>query len=194
MQPATHTPALKGLAVRPAFDRVCEMRKRGAIDDGELASRLGPRHVGLVDSGVEAGLWYPIELQDRLLRIVSEVDGGGDDHYLVAFGRETARAVTHSAAMQWLIEGARALGPRAGRALVRMARVGFNFGTYTFEGDTMDQFVVRCTEVDPMPTSIGLNIQGFIEQVASDWRRRNLACVFERPHRGEILFRVKPRL
>ena len=67
-------------------------------------------------------------------------------------------------------------------------------GTYTFEGDTMDQFVVRCTEVDPMPTSIGLNIQGFIEQVASDWRRRNLACVFERPHRGEILFRVKPRL
>jgi hypothetical protein len=186
-------PSVKGFAMQPAVDRIHFLCESGAIKDLDEVERLRPADVELLEARPSTTLWYPIDTQDRFLKVISDVQGGGDERYIIEFGVETAARVLQMRSMATILSGARAFGNRSGAALVRMARLGFNFGEWKYEGSGLDDFRVVVSDAEPLPDTVRYNIEGFIQFLASETVRAEVVCESTRPTRDHLVFRGKPR-
>jgi hypothetical protein len=186
-------PAVKGFAMRPAIDRIQTLCADGAIKELDRAPQLTPGDLDILETMPMPTLWYPIDIQDRMLRLIRDIEGAGDDRYLHEFGRQSASSVLAFKSMSVITTGARALGERAGRMLIRMAGLGFNFGHWTFVGDSLHDFKVIVTEADGLPDTIRYNLQGFIEHLVESVTQLDIVCTSSRLVRNQVEFYGAPR-
>ena len=177
---------LKGIAMRPALRAIVGYLAEGRIDERGLRETLDASEMRLLREGVFATRWYPVSSQERVLKVIAKVEGGQAG--VIRFGEDTAGDLLDNSAFQLILKGATTLGASEGSFLVRMARLGFDFGNWTFEGGTLESFVIRATQVGPLPDSIAWNIQGFIQHVVGVRTGRTTTCTYERLNREEAIF------
>jgi hypothetical protein len=182
-------PSIKGFAMLPAARRVSELRGARRIDDVAWG-RLEDADRELVDKLPSLTIWYPIACQGRLLRLVRDAHGGTDQS-LLDFAHQTAGEVMRAPALRVLLRGASLLQSRLGPTLVRMAGFGFSFGTWRFEGDDLTDFQVIAQGVAAMPDEVRINIQGFIDHVASQLAEQRVRCRSTRPEAERIVFEAR---
>lgn len=182
-------PSIKGYAVLPVAQRIRTLLEAGVIKDLEAQSRLSEDALQLLETEPGATLWYPITIQDELLRLLRDLEGGGNDRYLREQGLESAAEILQARSISLILTGARSFRRHTGRALVGMAQLVLNFGSWSFEGPGLHDFTVRAADAAPLPDSVRAHTEGFISELATRVVGKPVKCVSSRPAPDLILFR-----
>jgi hypothetical protein len=186
-------PAVKGVLVQGAVERIESYLDAGKLSREELELRLGQEDLGLFEKGaVVAGLWYRTPRYERLLDLIYEVEGRRTAA-LVAFGRRSAERMLENPAFAAIFETIerRNGGRSAGPLLVRLAEVVLNFTRWQYVGETLDDFAVEVSEAGDYHEHARFAVQGMIEFFGSHLFGRQLCVKSERPSRERIVFRAK---
>lgn len=182
-------PSIKGFAMRPTVRRLNQLMETDGAARAAVSDLLDAEDLALLEQAPLLTLWYPVARQGNLLGVLRELLGGGDDAVLT-FAHESAEEVLQSPALRVLFAGAGRITTKLGPALTRMARFGFSFGDWRFEGDDLTDFRIIASEMEPMPDDVRLNVQGFIEFLASSISGRTVRCQSTRESPGRIVYRA----
>jgi len=85
--------AIKGTAFESATADLHRLIDENAVSREEVEARLEPGDVVLLDSKIMAASWYSIDSYARMIEILRDVEGGGEDAYLVERGRVGAERI-----------------------------------------------------------------------------------------------------
>jgi hypothetical protein len=199
-------PSIKGLLLALDVEDVKALVRTGRLTRVELARRLEPRILTLLDQPIQNGLWYDVDVDVRLLEILKDVSGKGDD-CLVARGAEAARKL-HAAGLYPQFEylsrmqvaresdpdaRSRAFG-RDMRILTTLSSSSFNFGRWTTSDDAERPGRLRIDITDALafPEAFCFTTLGFMNWISEQaglpdlWR-------WERPAPDRVVFRMTRR-
>jgi hypothetical protein len=124
-----------------------------------------------------------------MLLLMRDTLGGGDDDYWVTLGRESAQEILSARSISIVLTGARAFGRRAGTALIRIASLVLNVGQWRYEGEDLTDFEVVVEDAGSIPEALRLNVQGFIQVLASQFSGRDVSCTSTRQAPDRIAYR-----
>ena len=180
-------PSIKGFAVAPTLKKLDEL----GFNRGETRVRwagLSGDAIALLQTPPSPMFWYPVRAQGELLDRLARELGGGEEA-IVAFAHDSAAEVLAAPALRVLMQGASKLGGRRlGHTLVKMARFGFNFGSWRFEGEDLSEFRVLAEGVEALPESVRFNLQGFVEHLASRLSDAKVVCHSRHGSPGKLIF------
>lgn len=182
-------PSIKGYAFLPIVRQVRTLIETGVIKDIDAQHRLSDEAMQALETDPGPTLWYPILIHDELLRLLRDVEGGGNDRFLRQHGFDGAADILQARSVSLILTGARALPRRTGFALVRMAQLVLNFGEWSFDGPGLHDFTIQAADIAPLPDSVRTHTEGFISQVATRVVNRKVDCRSTRPTADVILFR-----
>jgi hypothetical protein len=180
--------SVKGAVLDPAFSRVKQYVRGGKLGGYDLSRHLNPGDVDLLAFEVHPTLWYPIELCDRLIHVVCDCDGAGDEGFYASFGAREAEVVLSSRPLRALVDGASVFGNRSGVALVKLANFAFSFGKWRYTGGSLADFRVEATDVGPLPDTLRYVLEGFMSSLASRLTGELITVTSVRPTRDWITF------
>ncbi len=183
-------PSVKGVTMLHAIERIRRQIEAGKITESELNAFLQEDDRAFIDERVAATFWYPIDSYARMMHMLREAEGGNGNDYWINFGRETAIEVLQTAPVQIVLKGARPFGPRAGMALVKMARLFYNFGEWAFEGEILDDFVIESSGVEGLPELSRYGTQGFIQYFAEEFLGHEVPMTSLRPSRDVVIYKT----
>lgn len=160
-------PAIKGAAIQGTWERLTSLVATGRVTREAFDLALEDQPLADLDGKIEPGLWYPIGFAARLAELVVQAEGGPPGELMREIGRATARRFAGQGAYKAFIESALRQGPeRAGRSLIRISELVFNFGRWRLEGDSLAAFSVRIDDADALPETTRFSLAGFIEELA----------------------------
>lgn len=180
--------SVKGAVLDPAFSRVKQYVTGGKLGGYDLSRHLDPGDVDLLAFEVHPTLWYPIGLYDRLIHVVCDCDGAGDEGFYASFGAREAETVLAFRPLAALVDGASVFGKRSGVALVKLANLAFSFGEWRYTGSSLTDFRVEATEVEPLPDTLRYVLEGFMSSLASRLTGKLVTVTSVRPTRDWITF------
>jgi hypothetical protein len=180
--------SVKGAVLDPAFSRVKQYLTGGKLGGYDLSRHLAPGDVDLLAFEVHPTLWYPIDLYDRLIHVVCDCDGAGEEGFYASFGAREADVVLSSRPLRALVDGASAFGKRSGVALVKLAHLAFSFGEWRYTGSSLTDFRVEATDVGPLPDTLRYVLEGFMSSLASRLTGELISVTSVRPARDWIAF------
>jgi len=160
--------AIKGTAFESAAGDVLRLVNDGAITREELEDRLEPEDLPLLDSKIMAASWYDIDCYARMIAIVRDVEGGGDDASLVARGRAGAERIAATGIYSQLTnvpEKREVYGERFGKIMVTLGPAIFR--DVVFSHTRIDEetgppgFFLRLKVPRDFPDICRFPIQGF---------------------------------
>lgn len=188
-------PSVKGVVLRPLLSRVNRMLDQGKLDFAEAERRLTDDDWALLENeaSVQSTLWYPIACQDRLLSVVRDCFGGGDDAVIVEFARETAAELLDTPTYAALVEGALRMGDRAGVGLVKISELVFSFSEWTYHGESLADFRVEVSNAGALPVTSQLAAAGFMAHLAERVLGRAVAITSRRPSPDRVEYRGRAR-
>jgi hypothetical protein len=159
-------PSVKGAAVQPVVKRMQKLVDQGKLSVSELEFRLGQDELDLLEQEIEPTLWYPIRSHDRLLEVKRDLLGAGEDRYLVELARRTAESLLSSGPYATMLESARSFGDRAGVPLIQMSKLIYNFTSWEYEGESLEDFTVHVSDARDFPETSRFSAEGFMGFVA----------------------------
>jgi len=183
-------PSVKGVTMLKAVSRLQALREDGKLDDFQLESWLDSEDLRFIDQRIAPTLWYPIDCYERMMLLVRTTEGGVGDEYWVRFGAETAAEVFESKSVQIIMKGARAFGPRAGVALIKLSGLFYNFAQWEWEGEITGSFSITATGATPLPELSRHGSLGFIQYFAEQFVGRKVPMTSERPTPDIVIFRT----
>lgn len=185
--------SVKGIILRLSADRVRRHLESGKLEADAALEWLDTGDLDLLESRVHLAFWYPVTLHDRFMRCLRDFEGAGDDRYWVEFGRDSVESIAQAPASGAIIDGAAAFGTRAGVALVRLADLCFNFGSWAYRGESLEHFEIEASDAAALPISIQISLEGFIATLATRLAGVEVRCTSERSSADRILFTARPR-
>jgi hypothetical protein len=162
----------------------------GKIQQADLENHLEAVDRDLIEQNIAASLWYPLDSYERIVQLVRQAEGGVGAEYWIRFGRENAEDVLASSAVQVFLKAARGFGPRAGIALIKLARLFFNFGEWSWEGDSLEKFKIEVSEAQYLSESVRLGALGFMLHLAQLFAGHEVRIVSERPSNDVVIYRT----
>jgi len=180
--------SIKGAVLDIPFSRVKQYVSGGKLSGYDFSRHLDPGDVDLLAFDVHPTLWYPIELYDRLIHVVCDCDGDGEDGFYASFGAREADTVLSFRPLRALVDGASVFGKRSGVALVKLANLAVSFGEWRYTGDSLADFRVEATDVGPLPDSLRYVLEGFLSSLASRLTGKLVSVTSVRPTRDWITF------
>ena len=85
--------AIKGTVFDIVTADILRLIEDGAISREEVEARLEVEDLVLLDSKIMVAGWYPVNTYARMVELLRDVEGGGDDAYLVERGRIGAKRI-----------------------------------------------------------------------------------------------------
>ncbi|MGH0036836.1 MAG: hypothetical protein ACQGVK_17560 [Myxococcota bacterium] len=188
-------PSIKGVVLRPLVRHVNRLIDQGKLDFVEVESRLDDDDLALLENeeSIEATLWYPVACQDRLLGLIRDCFGGGEDRVIVEFAREAAAELLESPSYAALVSGAAKMGERAGVALVKISELVFSFSQWSYHGESLADFRVEVDDAEALPETSQWAAAGFIGHLAERVLGRPVAITVERPSVGRVVYHGRAR-
>ncbi|HBZ71522.1 MAG TPA: hypothetical protein DEP35_18080, partial [Deltaproteobacteria bacterium] len=84
-------PAIKGSIFASVIRDLRELTDAGRISQEDLQERLSPLEQKLLESGINAAAWYPMESYARITDLLCELQGGRPTEYFRGRGSANAR-------------------------------------------------------------------------------------------------------
>lgn len=146
-------------------------RRSGAVSEKQLAVRLGPLALEMIDQKIDVARWYPIEPFCEMLDVEWDVAGGRDPAYMRDMGRVTAARFFETCIYQQLDYARRVRRPDDRSSLVRQARlvVGVTDSLYNFlrtdvrvQGNVLE---IVYDDAAPFAESLRYTTEGFMDEI-----------------------------
>jgi len=175
------TPSIKGSIFGRAVEDLRKLVDAGEISRAELERRLEPGDLPVLEESIWPGSWYDVQTYGRLLELLKEVEGKGQDRYLSERGRQSAEALLEKGLYQQLdyldrTQVASAREPRErylafGRdlkLLVSLHHAIMNFGRQEVrpDPDHDDRYMIELCEADCCPDALCWTTTGFMNRMS----------------------------
>ena len=85
---------IREYALRMARKEVLALVADGRLSWEDLHARLEPGEISVLHEMPPSVNWYPVATYDRLLRTLTDVEGGGSNDYLVERGKKAVESLT----------------------------------------------------------------------------------------------------
>ena len=193
-------PSIKGSAFAFVVEKVLKLLSAGEISRNELARRLPPGGLAVVDQPIMVIEWYDIRVYARLMELLRDVAGQGKNDYLVSHGGEAAERLLQKGLYQQMeylkrMELGRETDPRAryqafGRDLRLLVSLGpsiLNFGHQQVKDDPeyADRYMLEISDASSYPEVLCWSTQGFNNRMAAAhdtpdlwrWERQRLDLI-----------------
>jgi len=159
-------PSIKGICVANAWSEVNLLIDQEMVSREELILRLNADALTIVDTKIEADLWYPVAAIEQLEAIVVEFRAGGDLRYLAEVGHRGFARLLERDGFARFMRAAAARGRQAGPTLVCLSALLFNFGDWRFSGD-LDAFTVEGRDAAALGEIVGWLAAGYLSAAVS---------------------------
>jgi len=83
-------PSIKGSVFVRVVEDIAKLTAVGTLSRNELKRKIPPEDLALLDQPVTASGWYDVQAYGRLLEILKDVEGDGEDEYLRQRGVRSA--------------------------------------------------------------------------------------------------------
>ena len=191
----TAIPSIKGSVFLGHLETLMKLIASGDISRSELARRLQPEDLGLLEAQIHTSGWYDIRSYARVMELMRDVIGNGSNDYLIQRGAASAERLIQMGIYQQLEYLKRMrLGelddPRERflsfgrdlRLLVTITGSLLNFGRPEVKEDPAhaDRYVIQVSEASAYPDALGWATQGFNNRMAEEhgepdlWRYQRL--------------------
>lgn len=198
------TPSIKGSVFSVLVENLAKCVSRGDVSREELAARLEPGDVALLDATITVSDWYDIRSYDRINAVLLDVEGGGDVEYYREQGRQTARRLMEAglyAQLEYLnrTEASSETDPHArfaafGRDLRLLSSLSasiLNFSRWSAVRDPDQElrYRIEVSDASAMPESLCWRSDGFVNGMASMHAGRDL-WGWQRERPDFVVFRM----
>lgn len=185
-------PSIKGSAFQSVAEDVRRLVDAGRVDPEELARELSDKDRGLLDAVVTPVSWLPMATYGRFLEILAREEGGDDPvAYLCARGSRAAdRLLTGAYGSFDAAPGT--WGPRVGQTMIGIAKLLYNFTTWSFREVDEEVFEIEASEARDLPDPARYTAQGFIRWFAERTSGGPVHVTSERPEPDRIVYRITP--
>jgi len=95
-------PAIKGAAIAKLIEDVQEYLARNEADRERLEAGLSRKTLSVLESKVEIGNWYPVDLYDELTELIWQAEGGRRPDYLRQRGENMMKRLMEAGMYQQL--------------------------------------------------------------------------------------------
>jgi hypothetical protein len=116
-------PSVKGSLFITGVVPVRRYRDSGRLSHDQIAARLGPVALEMLDQKIDISCWYPIDAFCEMLDMDWEVASGRNPAYMWHMGQDHAKRFFERGIYQQLDYAKRAQRPESQRALVRQSRL-----------------------------------------------------------------------
>lgn len=116
-------PSVKGSLLLNAAVAMRRHRDAGRVSEDELAARLGPAALELLDQKIDVSRWYPIDGFCEMVNMDWEIAAGRDPDYARRMGQDSAARFFQSGIYQQLDYAKRVARVESRSALVRQSRL-----------------------------------------------------------------------
>ena len=165
---AAKSPSVKGVALQSVTEDVHRLRQEKQITQADIEARLKPDELRHLDEMTVPGLWYPITLYAGLLELLRDVEGRGNDQYLVERGIRAAERLMQVGAYRHFLQSAARWGERAGEAMIQLASAFYNFTVWTLGHDEgRDAYTLEVSGAQDFPNAARFTAQGFVQVLFS---------------------------
>jgi hypothetical protein len=185
------TPSIKATGFQSAADDLIRLVDAGRISRGEVEARLRAEDLRYLDKQLAATTWVPIDIYQRVVEILVEVEANGPaELYLHGRGVRAGQRL-HKAGLYRQFEAShQTWGNRVGKIATTMAAVLYNFTKWSFElGTGRGVFQIVVDEARDFPEVARFTTQGFIEYASRTVSGGNEIVRSERPNRDKIVYR-----
>ncbi|MCG8592065.1 MAG: hypothetical protein MJE66_22440 [Proteobacteria bacterium] len=181
--------SVKGAILELPLCRINRLISAGKLDEKALSQHLSAEDIDLLGQSCHPTLWYPVEIHDRMMRVLCDCEGAGDmPTYGRRFGWSESDRMLEKGAIGALVERGSVFGNRAGVVLVKLADLAFNFGEWRYVGDNMTDFEVEGTDVEDLPESMRFALEGFISLLASRVSGSEVCTCSQRDVHDRVVF------
>ena len=198
-------PSIKGSVFVRVVEDIAKLTAVGTLSRNELKRVLPPEDLALLDQPVTASGWYDVQAYGRLLEILKEVEGDGEDEYLRQRGVRSAELLLEAGFYQQMeylnrTQAAQQKDPQARfqafgrdlRLLISVHRSLINFGRSVVKADPQypDRYVLEYEDVAAYPQALCWTTDGFVNRMAKQHGFPDLWS-WTRPAPDKLLFRMK---
>jgi hypothetical protein len=202
-------PAIKGSIFRSVVGDLQRLVEEGRITEEEIGARLGAEGLACLESEINAAAWYPIETYARIMQLLGDVEGGGEEKYFLERGRANARRLMEAGLYgqldyltRWkesMLEGDRgdesaviARYASSLKLIVSLASNIYNVGEWAVASDRARPRRVWITirHASDYSEPMRLAIEGFLNECGSKHTETTQLYRSERPAPDLILFRM----
>jgi hypothetical protein len=183
--------SIKGVALQSVTEDVHRLRRAGRIGEPDLAARLKAEDLALLDEMTVPSLWYPIASYGRMLELLCEVEGGGEDSYLVERGVRAAERMMQASAYRHVLQSADRWGDRAGQMMIQLAGGFYDFTRWQlrFEEAT-GRYLLEVDGAADFPDAARKTAQGFVQVLFERIGGRAVTVWSRRPSPERFLYEV----
>lgn len=184
-------PSIKATGFQSAADDLQKLVEAGRISRGEVEARLRKDDLRYLDKQLAATTWVPIDVYERLVSILVEVEANGPaELYLHGRGVRAGQRLHKAGLYRQFEASAETWGKRVGNIATTMASVLYNFTKWSFEmGDGRGVFQITVDEAREFPEVARFTTQGFIEYASRTVSGGNEIVRSTRPTPGRIIYR-----
>jgi len=84
-------PSIKGSLLSSIIESILKLASAGPISRDELERKLEPGDLQVLHSKIQLTQWYDIRCYERLVKLLLDVEGGGQNEYLRQRGAQAER-------------------------------------------------------------------------------------------------------
>jgi hypothetical protein len=197
-------PSIKGAVFTHCVDKLLKLASSGRISRAELERRLEPGDIEILESPIHATQWYDIRVYERMMRLNRDVDGDGNNEYLVRWGAISAENLLAMGTYQQLdyakrMQLAKETDPKArfvayGRDLRLMVSLTFSFLNFVqievkVDPESDCRYVLEYSNAAAYPDVLCWTNLGFINRLAAEHGEPDL-WKWERPSPDRVVYRM----
>jgi hypothetical protein len=188
--------SIKGTAFLLARRDVIALAESGRLSRVALERRLEAEDLRFLDEAPLPTSWYPVATYDRLLRVLMDIEGGGETGYLVQRARKGMEMLMRSGIYKQLERAetvAREQGDgwfeRTGHILATLPTAFFDKGSWRLSRDEKKKmFTLEGRGLDGMTTNVAHIVQGAVEFAAEQLIESPVRVSVQRPRDGRVVF------
>jgi hypothetical protein len=197
-------PSIKGSLLSSIVESILKLVSAGQISRDELERRLEPSDLQVLDSTIHLTQWYDIRCYERLVKLLLDVEGGGQNEYLRQRGAQAAERLLKAGLYQQMeylsrTQSAKATDPKErflafGRDLrllttLSASLVSFSRWEARPDPEWPDRYKIEISEASAYPEVLAWQTDGLINRMARQHGKPNL-WRWERVRPDLIVFRM----
>jgi hypothetical protein len=197
-------PSIKGAVFTHCVEKLLKLVSSGRISRAELERHLEPGDIEILEGPIHATQWYDIRVYERMMRLNRDVDGGGNNEYLVRWGGISAENLLAMGTYQQLdyakrMQLAKETEPKArflafGRDLRLMASSTSSFLNFVrievkVDPENDSRYMLEYSDAAAYPDVLCWTNLGFINRLAAEHGEPDL-WKWERPSPDRVVYRM----